>query len=56
MTHTTAQLDAVLASVDARLDQSLERLYELLRIKSISTDPAYSAECQRSSGSTGCTS
>ncbi|MGV8853628.1 MAG: M20/M25/M40 family metallo-hydrolase [Devosia sp.] len=40
-------LDAVLATVDAGLDQSLERLYALLRIKSISTDPAYKAECQR---------
>ncbi|MCS6758081.1 MAG: M20/M25/M40 family metallo-hydrolase [Candidatus Devosia euplotis] len=40
-------MDAVLASVDAGLDQSLERLYTLLRIKSISTDPAYKAECQR---------
>jgi len=42
-----AHLDAVLANVDAGLDQSLERLYALLRIKSISTDPAYKAECQR---------
>jgi acetylornithine deacetylase/succinyl-diaminopimelate desuccinylase-like protein len=47
MTDTTSSIDAVLASVDARLDQSLERLYELLRIKSISTDPTYAAECQR---------
>ena len=38
---------AVLAHVDAGLDQSLERLYALLRIKSISTDPAYAAECRR---------
>ena len=43
----TAKLDAVLASVDAGLDQSLERLYELLRIKSISTDPAYAPDCQK---------
>jgi acetylornithine deacetylase/succinyl-diaminopimelate desuccinylase-like protein len=42
-----ANLDAVLAQVDAGLNQSLERLYALLRIKSISTDPAYAAECQR---------
>jgi len=33
--------------VDAGLDQSLERLYALLRIKSISTDPAFAQECQR---------
>ena len=44
---TTSHLDAVLAHVDAGLDQSLERLYALLRIKSISTDPAYAAECRR---------
>ena len=45
----TAQntIDSVLAQVDAGLDQSLERLYQLLRIKSISTDPAYAAECRR---------
>ncbi|WP_137150685.1 M20/M25/M40 family metallo-hydrolase [Devosia sp. FKR38] len=42
-----AAVDQVLAAVDAGLDQSLERLYGLLRIKSISTDPAYAAECQR---------
>ncbi len=47
MTATSSQLDAVLAAVDSGLDQSLERLFELLRIKSISTDPAYAAECQR---------
>ncbi|MBJ3786490.1 M20/M25/M40 family metallo-hydrolase [Devosia sediminis] len=42
-----ATVDAVLAKVDAGLDQSLERLFHLLRIKSISTDPAYAAECQK---------
>lgn len=42
-----AKLDAVLAHVDAELDASLERLYALLAIPSISTDPAYKAECQR---------
>src|SRR6218665_2416100 len=46
-TTITSQIDAVLASVDAELEQSLERLYALLRIKSISTDPAYAAECRR---------
>jgi acetylornithine deacetylase/succinyl-diaminopimelate desuccinylase-like protein len=45
--QTQANIDAVLAHVDANLEQSLERLYELLRIKSISTDPAFAAECQR---------
>tara|TARA_R110002020_G_scaffold14227_15_gene50521 strand:- start:8420 stop:9832 length:1413 start_codon:yes stop_codon:yes gene_type:complete len=41
------QIEAVLAHVDAELEQSLERLYGLLRIKSISTDPAFKQECQR---------
>ncbi|MCZ4347645.1 M20/M25/M40 family metallo-hydrolase [Devosia neptuniae] len=44
---TPDQIDAVLAHVDAGLDTSLERLYALLRIKSISTDPAFKAECQQ---------
>ncbi len=44
---TASQIDAVLASVDAGLEQSLERLYALLRIKSISTDPAYAQECRK---------
>ena len=47
MTATSSQLDAVLAAVDSGLDQSLERLFDLLRIKSISTDPAYASECRR---------
>ena len=40
-------LDNVLASIDANLDRSLERLFALLRIPSVSTDPAFSAECRR---------
>ncbi|ODT71102.1 MAG: hypothetical protein ABS75_10245 [Pelagibacterium sp. SCN 63-23] len=44
---SSANIDNVLAAVDAGLDQSLERLFHLLRIKSISTDPAYAAECQK---------
>ena len=47
MTVTKSELEAVLATVDAGLDQSLERLFQLLRIKSISTDPAYADECRR---------
>ena len=42
-----AQLDAALAHVDAHIDESLERLKALIRIKSISTDPAYAGEVQR---------
>jgi acetylornithine deacetylase/succinyl-diaminopimelate desuccinylase-like protein len=40
-----ADLDAVLARIDQDLDASLERLFTLLRIRSISTDPAYKADC-----------
>lgn len=39
-------LDAVLARIDADLPQSTERLLELLRIPSISTDPAFKEHCQ----------
>ncbi|MEW9525053.1 M20/M25/M40 family metallo-hydrolase [Agrobacterium radiobacter] len=42
----TATVNAVLDHVDAGLDQSLERLQALLRIKSISTDPAFSEDCK----------
>lgn len=38
-------LDAVLARIDADLPEALERLMVLLRIPSISTDPAYKAAC-----------
>ncbi len=38
-------LDAVLARIDATLPEALERLMHLLRIPSISTDPAYKADC-----------
>ena len=37
----------VLDTLDAEIDASVERLFELLRIPSISTDPAYNAECRR---------
>src|SRR6266480_1607362 len=44
---TPAQsLPAVLDKIDADLDQSLERLFEFLRIQSISTDPAYQDQCR----------
>ena len=38
-------LDAVLARIDADLPQATERLLELLRIPSISTDPAFEGDC-----------
>ncbi|WP_299657683.1 M20/M25/M40 family metallo-hydrolase [uncultured Tateyamaria sp.] len=39
-------LDAVLSRIDADLPQATDRLLELLRIPSISTDPAFAAHCQ----------
>ena len=47
MPLTTQQLDAALAYADAHMDASLERLTALIAIKSVSTDPAYAAECKR---------
>ncbi len=38
-------LDAVLARIDADLPQATARLLDLLRIPSISTDPAFKADC-----------
>lgn len=40
-------LDAVLARIDQTLPEALDRLMELLRIPSISTDPAFRADCAR---------
>jgi len=40
-------IDDVLKWIDANLPASLERLFALLRIDSISTDPAYAASCQK---------
>ena len=40
-------LDAVLAHVDAELPQSRDRLFDLLRIPSISAQPAHKADCLR---------
>jgi acetylornithine deacetylase/succinyl-diaminopimelate desuccinylase-like protein len=40
-------LDAVLKTIDEDLDASLERLFELLRIASISTDPAHAGDVRR---------
>lgn len=47
MTEQTAQLPAVLAHAEAGIDASLGRLFELIRIPSVSTDPAYKADCLR---------
>ncbi len=40
-------LDAILARVDQDMDQSLERLFEFLKIPSISTDPAHLEDCKK---------
>ena len=39
-------LDTVLSQADSNLDTALERLFALLRIPSISTDPAYKDDCR----------
>lgn len=39
-----SDLDAVLARIDADLDAAMQRLFATLRLKSISTDPAYAGE------------
>ena len=39
-------LEAVLRRIDTDIDQSLERLFALLRIASISTDSAYKEQCR----------
>ena len=40
-------LDAVLNRIDSDIDNSIERLFSLLRIASISTDPAYKDDCRK---------
>ena len=44
MTPTEA-LPKVLERIDADLDASLARLFDFLKIQSISTDPAYADQC-----------
>jgi acetylornithine deacetylase/succinyl-diaminopimelate desuccinylase-like protein len=41
-----SDLEAVLANIESNLDAAYERLFALLRIRSISTDPAYAEECR----------
>ena len=43
---SSAQLQPVLDRIDADFDNSLERLFALLRIKSISADPAFAPDCK----------
>lgn len=40
-------IDAVLAKLDSDSDAALARLFDLIRIPSISADPAYAPECRR---------
>ncbi len=40
-------LEKVLAHIDADLDNATTRLMELLRLKSISTDPAFKQDCEQ---------
>ncbi len=42
-----AALSPVLDRLNKQLDESIERLFSLLRIQSISTDPAYAVECRK---------
>jgi acetylornithine deacetylase/succinyl-diaminopimelate desuccinylase-like protein len=39
-----SDLDRVLAHVDSDFDNAIDRLFQTIRLKSISTDPAYAAE------------
>ena len=41
-----AAIDTVLATLDANRQGALERLFELLRFPSVSTDPAFAPHCQ----------
>jgi acetylornithine deacetylase/succinyl-diaminopimelate desuccinylase-like protein len=38
---------SILTRADENLPKSLDRLFDLVRIQSISTDPAYKAECRK---------
>lgn len=40
-------LEKILDRIDNDLDQTVDRLFDLLRIPSISTDPAYKPDCDR---------
>ncbi len=42
-----AALETTLARIDQNLDAALRRLLEFVRIPSVSTDPAFAAECER---------
>src|SRR5438874_209736 len=53
MTSPSNALPAILGHIDADLDNSIERLFALLRIKSISTDSAFKEACRAFKAVTG---
>ena len=46
MSSPSAALPAVLDRIDAELDNSVGRLFDFLKIQSVSTDPAYKDQCR----------
>jgi acetylornithine deacetylase/succinyl-diaminopimelate desuccinylase-like protein len=42
-----SKIDPILTAADEGLEASVERLFDLLRIPSISTDPAYDGDCRK---------
>jgi acetylornithine deacetylase/succinyl-diaminopimelate desuccinylase-like protein len=46
MAPSSGALSSVLAKIDADLDQSVQRLFDFIRIASVSTDPAYAEHCR----------
>ena len=42
-----ATLDTVLATIDGNMEAAVARLFDFVAIPSVSTDPAYKAECDR---------
>ena len=42
-----ASLDSVLAKIDQNLDAAVARLFDFVRIPSVSTDPAFKDDCRR---------
>ncbi|MGH6907111.1 MAG: hypothetical protein ACREDX_04545, partial [Aestuariivirga sp.] len=46
-----SDLNAVLETAGREFDRSRERLFDLVRIPSVSTNPAHAADCERAAGS-----
>ncbi len=44
-------LNAILATAEHEFDQSLSRLFDLVRIPSVSTDPAHAGDCEKAASS-----